>query len=283
MITALRRATKWNSYPRLLVPITRGPLVGFFHFLTGYWVPTYWYQTRNPLHRTVLLHGGAMNDWFRLLPDGECQTIEATEGLQTAYRARRTTFARGYRTVVFEDWDRYQLFSSRPLGAVAEHIRERFHQNAVSGERTLPKKVVLLGRGHVPGSLQKHPHRKFAAEKRTIPNLDEIAQALEEHYHVTFLDGAATAPETMVKECLSADLLLGQHGAGLSNCLFLKPGSTVAEIRWKAVADNDLGHFREMSKSLGHKWKPLPFQEVKNSPVDPEMVVSRVTELVSPV
>ncbi|WP_245867923.1 glycosyltransferase family 61 protein [Pontimonas salivibrio] len=210
-----------------------------------------------------------MDKWFEWLPQKPAQTMDAVEGLQTAYRARKRGFARGFVIETFTDWDLYRNFSQRPLSEVSEHIRGRFVPPHEPKPGDKPKAVVLI-RDHVPDALTQHPTREFGPAKRNIPNLKTVAKSLEKHFSVELLDGSAKTPEETVAACSNADLLIGQHGAGLANALFLPPGAQVIEIGWNPVGSNPLGHFEALSAELGLGWKYLALQEDQFAPISAE-------------
>lgn len=268
-----RRAIRWRTYPLLCIPITRGPLLGFYHFLTGYWVPAYLLMMKRPNRNVMLLHGGPMDSWFDVLPGRKANRIDAIEGLQIGFRGRRLHFAKGYRTTVFHDWDKFSRFVSLPLREVADDVASRFQAESDIVSRKKPR-VLLIGRDYVPQELLDHPYRIFGKHKRVIPNMNELKRALSEDFDVAVVDGARLAPEEMIRECLNADAIVGQHGAGLANALFLPKGSRVFEIRWRSAPQDGLGHFRELCRALGHQWVPLYLQETNKSNVDPQQLLA---------
>lgn len=265
----LRRARKHHSYPKMLVPVTRGPLLGYYHFLLGYFVPSYWYMLKTPHARHVLLQCGPMDKWFEWLPQEPAQTIDAVEGLQTAHRAQKGGFARGYVVETFTDWDLYKHFGKRPLRVVSEHLRKRVpvkprENNGPEGQ----KKLIILARDHVPEELAAHPTRQFGSAKRNIPNLLATAHKLRRKFSVEIIDGSAATPTQMLEACRDADLLVGQHGAGLANALFLPPAARVLEIGWLPSASNSLGHFKSLSHELGLGWTYAQLQDNRFSSVE---------------
>lgn len=277
----LRRARRWQSYPKLLVPITKGPLLGYYHFLTGYFLPVYWSMLQEQQRQFVMISCGPMDKWFSLLPRQPQKVIDPVEGLQTAFRAVGSRFARGYVVETFRDWDLYRNFSQRPLSEVSEHIRGRFAPPHEPKPGDKPKAVVLI-RDHVPDALTRHPTREFGPAKRNIPNLKAVAKSLEKHFSVELLDGSAQTPEETVAACSNADLLIGQHGAGLANALFLPPGAHVIEIGWNPVESNPLGHFEALSAELGLGWKYLALQEDQFAPISAEELERELLPYVDP-
>lgn len=276
-----RRKKKWDSYPRLLVPITRGPLLGFYHFLTGYFVPTYWEMVNNPTEKHALLHCGPMTPWFDLLPYPPEELIDATEGLQTAYRAASSGFARGHVLKTFTDWDLYRKFSDRPLREVSQHLRERLAGQAETDSAKAPK-LLFVTRDYTPDVLRDHPSRSFGSQKRNIPNLAASAHSLSSHYTVEAIDGARATPQEMVTACLTADAIVGQHGAGLTNALFLRPGAKVIEIGWTPADANPPAHFKFLSKELDLPWHYLALQKDQFAAIDEGELQSALKQIFPP-
>ena len=276
----VKRVYKKNSYPLLLTPITRGPLLGYYHYLTGYFVPAYWRMLNAPQRNYVLLNCGPMDKWLSILPSEPQQTIDAVEGLQTAHRARWSGFSRGYTVETFVDWDLYRHFDQRPIDVVATDIQRRFRPSQPAPPSVQPK-IVVVGREHTPAELQNHPTRQFGAAKRTIPNLDELVVELERFFRVQYIDGSRSSAEEMIVACSDADILLGQHGAGLTNALFLPPSAGVIEIGWNSADHNPLGHFQALSARLGLRWNYLGLQDNPFARVDKDSLIEHILSLTS--
>ena len=217
----------------------------------------------------ALVHGGPMHKWFDLLPQSPSEVLDPVEGLQTAFRSKGTGFSRGFKVTNFVDWDLYRLFPGRPLHEIRQHILHRYGATvADGGANQSVKRIVVLGRDASSPELDAHPVRAFGPRKRNIPNMSEAVEHLRKDFSVEFLDGTVVPPDEMIRKCSSADVLLGQHGAGLANALFVPRGKHIVEIGWYPAGPAQAPHFRELSRALTLNWSYLHLQKSESGSVD---------------
>jgi capsular polysaccharide biosynthesis protein len=88
------------------------------------------------------------------------------------------------------------------------------------------------------GSFDKVYISRGKARGRKIINEEEVVPLLQEHgFQVVFFEDYAF--EEQVKIMLNARHLVSNHGAGLTNMLFLRPGSSVLELRKRGDSHNN--------------------------------------------
>jgi hypothetical protein len=131
----------------------------------------------------------------------------------------------------------------------SEHVRK------MSGVApSCPKNKVLL--------IERLPPQEFfetaakskggGTRRRSIPNHEELSLALQSKVRPPFefqnVQLERLSFETQVKLFAEAAVVIGQHGAGLANCLWMSPGGTVIELTNNA----DLSHFQAISRAMGH-------------------------------
>ena len=243
-----------RRYPTLYLPIQRGPIHGFYHFFVGYFIPLYWAMSKDRTKKYAVMDAHPLNPWFDLLPGGTPEIIDQAKTVKLAYLARRFGFARGYRVKAFFGWDKWQWFGKRNLGEIARIMRSDFDKLARTVTTSQPE-VIILGRDHTPEHYAKNLPTRYGTAKRNIPNLREVADYLGRSFTVELVDGALLTPQEMVTKCLGAKVLIGQHGAALTNLFFMKPGSHVIEIGWPDLeSDTALEMYRLMCEQLGHHW-----------------------------
>ena len=89
------------------------------------------------------------------------------------------------------------------------------------------------------------------APKRKIQNEEECLVVLKEYgFKVVYFEDYSF--EQQVKICLDARYLISNHGAGLTNMLFMKSGSSVFELRKKADIRNNC--FFSLASALNLKY-----------------------------
>ena len=109
-------------------------------------------------------------------------------------------------------------------------------------------RVVLVGRGPAES-------RAFGNQEALMAALAHVAS--QRNLDFTLFEGAATPMRDAVDLFASAALVVGVHGAGLANCLFMAPGAAVLEL---ALPESEFGEYAAMAAALGLAYaaSPLP-------------------------
>jgi hypothetical protein len=274
---AVRRKEK--TLPTLLLPLTRGPIQGFYHFLLGYFIPVYWQRIHNPDERLVLMSVPSFDHWFHLLPGGQPKLIDPAKAAKHALLRNRRGFSSHYRLRALQFWDKWEKFDEKPLKAIAERLHDDLSKR-FAGKQTSSSDVLVLGRSPIkryPGEEFTRPSGDLA---RTISNLSEVRAALSEEFVTDFLDGSVTSPEEAFLKCQGARLILGQHGAGLSNVVFARPGAAMTEVIWPALRSRaQVDIYGNLCDALGVRWSRPALQADPQSAIDPDSVVREVKEM----
>lgn len=120
--------------------------------------------------------------------------------------------------------------------------------------------------GHMNGEIMKDIQKSFLEGKgsgtrkiyvsrqkgaiRKIVNGDQLDTVLKEYgFEILFAEGLTLDEEIDIFS--TTDTLLGLHGAGLTNCVFMHPGSKVIELRRKENGPTNVG-FWHLADSLQH-------------------------------
>lgn len=260
---------RYRKYPRLFLPLQRGPLHGFYHFFVGYFLPTFWFARDKVSTEFCVVDSGQFNDWFDVLPDKPREIVSKDKALKVAFRSRLMKFANGYRVAPIIGWDKSNSFSTRPFQEIATKLNLVTSQEARQVKTRRPD-VLVFGRDFLPESYEHMPNR-YGAGKRDIPNLSEVSEQLSRYFDLEHIDPAALPPMEVIAKCQSAKVVVGQHGAALTNLFFLPPGSTVIEIGWKALeSEAELDMYRLLSEKLGHNWVRPLLQEDRYSSINCE-------------
>ncbi len=108
-----------------------------------------------------------------------------------------------------------------------------------------------LLKGSEPGTNRLYISRNKAAYRKIL-NEHEVVALLQDHgFHVYVGEDHSLRDQITVFS--SADVLLGVHGAGLTNCIFMHPGSSVVELRKKENGPSNVGYWH-LADSLEHKF-----------------------------
>lgn len=116
-----------------------------------------------------------------------------------------------------------------------------------------PNQVLLIERmPPEPYFVHDAVKKGSGASRRSIPNHDELASALESIIHSPYQFQNVQLERILFEEQVrlfdNASLVIGQHGAGLANCLWMQPGSNVIELSH----DSRLDHFRVLCRAMNH-------------------------------
>lgn len=113
-------------------------------------------------------------------------------------------------------------------------LREKFRQNL--GDPPATKKIYIS---------------RAKASKRRIVNEDELFPFLEkENFEIHHFEDYSV--EKQIKVMIEASHLVGIHGAGLTNMLYMRPGSKVFEFRFRGDTTNNC--FFSLASELDHSY-----------------------------
>jgi len=243
----------------------------FYHFLLGYLVPLALWQERRGVMEIAVRDSGPHNEWFKLL-----QPQTSVELMPPGMMLERYLSHRQER-VVFHDWDNPTRFHRKSLALARASIVGRIEPVGFPRERT--PIITIIER---KPSIRHYRVRDAetpggAADWRSIPNISEIAEALAEIGHVTVIDTAGLSPQEQVSSLLQTDLLVAQHGGGLSNMLWMESGRSVIEILPPRPPTID-AIFHNLAAARGLGYRAIP-QVDEHAPVDTQLVIDAAKNL----
>jgi capsular polysaccharide biosynthesis protein len=90
---------------------------------------------------------------------------------------------------------------------------------------------------------------------RPLVNGDKISRILEKRYGFTSVFAGELTLREAIHNFSNAEIIVGEYGAGLANCIFMRDESLVIEIRGELERVSI--EYQELIKSLGHKHKLL--------------------------
>lgn len=113
----------------------------------------------------------------------------------------------------------------------------------------------------------------------------DILSRLSDKFDVRQLDAGKLSPRELVIFMDDADILLGVHGAGLQNMMWMRPFRSVVEIRWPASKKSDR-NFYKMSGHLAHFYSEVECYHLNATelsmgrmpPLDQERITDAVGE-----
>jgi hypothetical protein len=253
----------------LLPKIPRGGSVEhFYHFLMSYFLPLDVYIGREQPDSIVVRDCGPMNAWFELLDPNTSIEIRPARQL-TSDESGQVPGAVYVKTLEIKSWAQ-----SRTIRAARKRILLR---HGFDLTRPAHKTLTLINR--MPSLPFYHEEAEIltsGAERRSLPNFVELRQALGEVMPLKEFEGEHLTPLEQVRQVNSTTMLVGQHGAGLANLIWMTPGASVVEI----LPDTKTGwagrrHFRELAQACGQSYRMVRQQD-NHTPVDVAAVLRAV-------
>jgi hypothetical protein len=115
------------------------------------------------------------------------------------------------------------------------------------------------------------------ARRRRIVNDAELASTLERHGFTTLRAEELTVPE-QIDLFASAEVVLGMHGAGLTNSVFCPAGTTILELQPSGLDRARIMLFWHLAAACGHRYVQVVCPEASGqeeaSPSDRDIVVN---------
>lgn len=141
-------------------------------------------------------------------------------------------------------------------------------------------KVLLLDRGHQELGFSGHPASSTGAGRRRIGNHQEIVDALAARHGHTFRSVVLEdmTPLQQARLFYNAELIIGEHGAGLANLFFTRPGTRVIELN--PIYAPTFVHIADAKplryQALGGFPDPLPRADLTGPPLRVEVDVDEL-------
>lgn len=157
------------------------------------------------------------------------------------------------------DPDACRLIGMNPLcvrsGSETVEAFSRFAFDRFGIERSATKNVLLIERIETdPSYTPKGRMQSSGSSLRSIPNHDELRALLESRMNPNFqlhnLRLEKIDFETQIALFANAALVIGQHGAGMANLVWMPRASTVVEINHSKT----LNHFNRLCKLKDHQY-----------------------------
>ncbi len=221
-----RVPSKWQIAEPMLVPAQwQGSVEHFYHFLLGYFMPVVLWLHKNPAPSISLRDCGPMNPWFDLIsPRTKIEIIPAGVMLQRALTNRQAN-------QILWGWDDPTHFRKSAINQLRQIVGESLGLIRTR-KHSANRSVTILERRIAPVFFENDAEiLGSGVASRSIPNLPKITALLIGDLEVKFLDTAEVPPQQQVEMLWDTEILVAQHGAGLSNMVWMKPGSLVIEIQ----------------------------------------------------
>ncbi len=139
-------------------------------------------------------------------------------------------------------------------------VRDRLISASKQGNSRFPKRIYV--------SRQDSP-------RRPITNEDELSEKLKANGIESVTPGSFSLEE-QVQMFAGAELIVGIHGAGMTNTMFCKPGTPFIEI----FTDRVVGHFWRLAQLLELDWRYVAGERSANGALENvDAIVSSIRDL----
>jgi len=229
-----------------------GSVQVFYHFLLGYFAPLTVWLRQTGIKTIAVRDCGPMNQWFDLLdPEISVQIVKPGVALHTLAGNRS-------RHHVVTGLDYPRKHKKQQLSVAIEAMQSFLPKLEISSTPILIIDRTTTDDFH---SSSMSETEMSGARRRSTPNLRDVCEEILIPSSYVFADMATVAPEVQVSLAQHSQVLVGQHGAGLTHMIWMQKGSTVIEIH-PPLPEEAIDVFRLLARALGHNYIRIPQSHV---------------------
>lgn len=228
-----------------------GSVQQYYHFLLGYLAPIVLWQSKSQVRKITVRDCGPMNRWFGVLPENlDVEVMNVGHFLHTFAGKLQPC-------VVLRGMDFPQEFNSRKI--------QKFRYSVLS---QLGLSDLIDRDGHLNTVIDRVNTDPFystseseidmaGAQRRSVPNLGEWIDSVSPEIRLDRHEMSNMAVRDQVRVVAETRVLIGQHGAGLTNMVFMKPGGVVLEIH-PPLPEEAVQTFSQLARACGHTYVQIP-------------------------
>jgi hypothetical protein len=225
-----------------------GSVEHFYHFVFDYLLPLYELEISVGIvgKGHIVRDCGPMNMW-----------LDFVFGPDAFVKMPREKFDRGASRRFWNREIQLDRFADRPgitidparFNDVLSAFRGRFlptipdQKNITVLDRRPPPSFYLDGRAEKAGG---------GSTRRSISNLDQLTDRLSMHHNASLIDFEDVLPAQQLRIISQTNVLIGQHGAGLTHLLFLPKNSLLVELN---TVDPRLAFFKNLSEGIEREYR----------------------------
>jgi len=247
-----------------------GSVQQYYHFLLGYLAPIMKWTAQHPGQPIAVRDCGPMNRWFDLLrPQADVEIMHVGDVLHVLAGNLQPN-------EVLPGMDFPERFSRTQLREFADTTLAIARQRVETPLVAYP--VIVSDRAShdefFASSAAEWP--ESGSQKRSVPNLTEVVNSWGRS-DVSVIDGATAGMYEQIVLHSQATVLIGQHGAGLTNMLWMPPGAHVIEILPPMPADAT-GIFASLAHAMGLQHTAIP-QDSVHAPIDGDLLTQTLVRI----
>lgn len=241
----------------------RGSVEHFYHFILSYFLPLDRYISKHHPDALLVRTCGPMDAWFDLLDPATKIVTQPVSRVDPESHDHSQT-SRSLRSFENRLWNRKRLLAA---GRASVLTRLGCALSPVAQRVTLVNRAPSL-----PFYLDEAEVTSSGAGRRSIPNIQALAEAIRLSVSVDVFEGEHLAPAEQVRRLSQTSILIGQHGAGLVHMIWMASGGVVIEILPQDIGGSQRGLFRVLARACGHSYVAIS-QEGSHAPVDVSEVI----------
>ena len=210
----------------------RRPLESDALFITDDWSTGYFHWLSDVLPKLYLI-SDRLKDLILVLPH-QLQELEFVHSSLRAFDVENILFLSDGETILCRRI--FVATAVAPSGRYDEHVIKRVRDQIVGfyGGSSTPNDLIYLSRSK--------------AQKRHVANEREVSSLLKP-FGFRVVNAEDCSFEEQVKLASAARCIISNHGAGLTNILFMNPGMNVLELRHRADRTNNC--YFALSSAMG--------------------------------
>nr|WP_301003830.1 glycosyltransferase family 61 protein [Arsukibacterium sp.] len=216
--------------------------------MLGYFAPLALWLRKTGTKTIAVRDCGPMNQWFEFLePEISVEIVKPGVALHTLAGNRS-------RHHVVTGLDYPRKHKKQQLPVAIEAMQSFLPKLEISSTPILIIDRTTTDDFH---SSSMSETEMSGAQRRSTPNLRDVCDEILVQGSFVFADMATIAPELQVSLAQHSQVLVGQHGAGLTHMIWMQKGSTVIEIQ-PPLPEEAIDVFWLLAKALGHNYLRIP-------------------------
>jgi hypothetical protein len=271
-VNSLKRLLPAKRRPKkarvLLIPDQwSGSVQEYYHFILGYLAPVMLWIDRNPGKPLAMRDCGPMNPWLDLLLHSSDLQIMTPGDMLRLFSGKY------HQAAVLVGMDDPKTFNSKDLA--------RFRQlvfNAVNPAPATEDLAITVVDRITSGTFNLTPAAEVpasGAEVRSTPNLSSVMSGYRTVRSLRIIDAAEISVNEQLTIFSQTSILVAQHGAGLTNMIWMPRGGRIVEIL-PPLPDYVSPIFANLAAACGHTHQVVR-QESEHAPVDASLLLQAVT------
>lgn len=252
---------------KLLIAKHSKSLENPYHFWLGYLLPiANELQKKKDQHTYFVRECGPMTNWLETLKNVHNIKI-LKPGMLLKY------FLDDVPSVIFDNWDNPKNFNSNDMKKSIDYLKKIY----IMEEKFKKNKIGILNRNKVLDfyTSGKQEIVSSANRVRSINNIEDLYLEISKNFNTELIDTTKVSPRISATKYSELSVLVGQKGAGLTNMIWMDPGSLIIEIcAPQTLFSKELDIcYEELAKNIGHNFIRVFAQEEWDGNVDINKII----------